>query len=84
MTEPWIWASVALMLPFALALLSLARGNVPDRLAGVQIASVVSILVLAAMDFAFDQPAAIDVALSLALLTLPGTLLFAVFQERWL
>ena len=43
-----------------------------------------AVLTLAAMDYAFDQPAAIDIALSLALLSLPGTLVFAVFQERWL
>jgi multisubunit Na+/H+ antiporter MnhF subunit len=36
------------------------------------------------MTFAFDQPALIDLALALALLSLPGTLLLSLFLERWL
>ncbi len=84
MTTAWLYASAALLVPFALALLSLARGAPPDRLAAVQLASTMAVLVLVAMDFAFNQPAAIDIALSLSLLSLPGTLVFALFQERWL
>jgi multicomponent Na+:H+ antiporter subunit F len=41
-------------------------------------------LLLMALSFAFDQPSSFDLALALALLGLPGTLLFAVFTERWL
>ena len=84
MTTMWLYASIALLLPFALTLVALARGSIADRLAAVQIASTMAVLLLAAMDFAFDQPAGIDIALSLALLSLPGTLVFALFQERWL
>ena len=84
MTTAWLYACIALLLPLALALAALARGTAADRLAAVQIASTMAVLTLAAMDYAFDQPAAIDIALSLALLSLPGTLVFAVFQERWL
>ena len=36
------------------------------------------------MTFAFDQSSFIDLALTLALLTLPGTLVMALFLERWL
>mgnify|MGYP001276383291 FL=1 len=84
MTDLWLAASIALILPFTLAAIAMWRGPVAGRLAAVQLASVVAVLLLAAMDFAFDHPAAIDIALSLALLSLPGTLLYALFQERWL
>ena len=56
----------------------------PHRLAAVQTASTLGTLELAALGFAFDQPATLDLALCLALLSLPGTLLFALFEERWL
>jgi multicomponent Na+:H+ antiporter subunit F len=39
---------------------------------------------LVAMTFAFDQASSIDLALVLALLCLPGSLLYALFSERWL
>ncbi|WP_187335128.1 monovalent cation/H+ antiporter complex subunit F [Novosphingopyxis iocasae] len=84
MTDLWLAASIALILPFALAAIAIWRGPIAGRLAAVQLASVIAVLLLVAMDFAFDQPAAIDIALSLALLSLPGTLLYALFEERWL
>ncbi|MBH9536855.1 monovalent cation/H+ antiporter complex subunit F [Novosphingopyxis sp. YJ-S2-01] len=84
MTDLWLAASIALILPFALAAFAIWRGPIAGRLAAVQLASVIAVLLLVAMDFAFDQPAAIDIALSLALLSLPGTLLYALFEERWL
>jgi len=50
----------------------------------VQLATAVATLILALMTFAFDQSAFIDLALALALLALPGTLLMTLFLERWL
>jgi multicomponent Na+:H+ antiporter subunit F len=41
-------------------------------------------MLLAAFSFSFDQPSSIDVALTLALLSLPGALVMAMFFERWL
>ena len=40
--------------------------------------------VLMTLSFAFDQPSSIDLALTLALLSAPGTLILALFEERWL
>lgn len=71
-------------MPLAALLVALARGAVPHRLAAVQFVSTLATLLLAAMSFAFDQPSTLDMALCLALLSLPGTLLFALFEERWL
>ena len=44
----------------------------------------VATILLALVTFVFDQSSFIDIALCLALLTLPGTLVLALFLERWL
>nr|WP_321984660.1 hypothetical protein [uncultured Lichenicoccus sp.] len=48
------------------------------------IGSGVAVLCLELITFACDQSAFIDLPLRLALLTLPGTFLLALFLERWL
>ncbi|HEX4149975.1 MAG TPA: monovalent cation/H+ antiporter complex subunit F [Pirellulales bacterium] len=60
------------------------RGEIGLRLIAAQLATALAILLLIALSFAFDQASTIDLALTLALLTLPGTLLLALFEERWL
>ena len=65
-------------------MLGACRGGTAQRLVAMQLASAVTTLILALMTFAFDQSSFIDLALCLALLTLPGTLLMALFLERWL
>lgn len=80
----WMAATVALVPALAIPALAACRGGTAARLVAVQLATAVATLVLALMTFAFDQPAFIDLALTLALLTLPGTLLIAMFLERWL
>jgi multisubunit Na+/H+ antiporter MnhF subunit len=84
MTGLWLAAALALLPPLGLAVAAAARGALAFRLVAVQLATSVAALLLVVMSFALDQPAAIDLGLVLAVLTLPGTLLFAVFQERWL
>ncbi len=84
MTGLWLAAALALLPPLGLAVVAAARGALAFRLVAVQLATSVAVLLLVVMSFTLDQPAVIDLALVLAVLTLPGTLLFAVFQERWL
>lgn len=84
MTGLWLSATLALLPPFAMAVLACGRGALAFRLVAVQLATALATLLLVALSFALDQPAVIDLALTLAVLTLPGTLLFALFQERWL
>jgi multicomponent Na+:H+ antiporter subunit F len=80
----WLAATIALVPPLAIAALMCARGNLAERFAAVQLAGSIAVLLLIMMSFAFDQASLIDLALTLALLTLPATLLYAVFVERWL
>ncbi len=55
-----------------------------ERFIAVQLAGSVSILVMAAMTFVFDQASSIDLAVTFGVLSLPAALLYAVFLERWL
>jgi multicomponent Na+:H+ antiporter subunit F len=82
--NPWFIIVLAIMPAFAVAVFAGIRGNAASRLVAVQLASSLAGLVLIAMTFAFDQPAFIDLPLSLAVLTLPGMLLLTLFLERWL
>ena len=80
----WLGATLGLLLPMLAAILAAGRGAAGARLLGIQLATSLATFLLVAMSFTFDQPSSIDLALTLALLTLPGTLLFCLFEERWL
>lgn len=80
----WMLATIGLVPPAAAAMASALRGTVGNRLVAVQLATALSTVLLALMTFAFDQSSFIDLALTLSLLTLPGTLLITLFLERWL
>ena len=74
---------------FPIACLALAacltwRGRPGQRFTAYQLATTVSVTILTLLTFATDQASFTDLALTLVLLTLPGTLLMAVFLERWI
>ena len=79
---PWLATCLALLLPAAGCVLACARGAPGARLVGTQLLCTTVSLMLVAMTFAWDQPALIDLALTLAILGLPGAILFATFLER--
>ncbi len=80
----WLVAVILMLPPLAVPLVVAWRGDANNRLAAVQLASTLSALVVALMTFAFDQPSFVDLALCLTLVSIPGTLLFTMFMERWL
>ena len=80
----WTAAFVLLLPAFAIPVVAALRGGTADRLAAVPLAGGVATVLLALITFVFDQSSFIDIALCLALLTLPGTLVLALFLERWL
>ena len=84
MSNYWLWASLGFLPPLLAGVIAAARGSLGRRLVGVQFTTASAILFLLAESFAFDQASSIDLALTLAILTLPGTLLLALFVERWL
>ena len=80
----WLAASLVTILALLGPIVGALRGGVAHRLAAVQMASVVVAWVLVELSLAFGQPSFLDLALALGLLSLPGTLVMALFLERWL
>lgn len=80
----WMLATLGFVPPLVVAVLLSCRGTVLNRLIAVQLTSALGSLLLVLMSFAFDQSAFLDLPLTLTLLTLPGTLVMALFLERWL
>lgn len=80
----WLVVAFTLLPPLLVAVIAAGRGEIGGRLVATELAAVLAIFILIALGFAFDQPSSIDLALMLALLTLPGSLVLALFEERWL
>jgi multisubunit Na+/H+ antiporter MnhF subunit len=80
----WATAAVCFVPPLAFVVISSARGPIEQRFASIQLAGTFAVFFLAILSFAIDQASSIDLSLTLSLLTLPATLLFALFLERWL
>ena len=80
----WLAAVVALLPALAVPVFAALRGDAGRRLAALQLATPLVSIILALMTFAFDQQSFVDLALTLALVSLPGTLVVALFLERWL
>jgi multicomponent Na+:H+ antiporter subunit F len=66
------------------AFVALRAGNVVDRLVALEMASACESLALLALAEGFERTIFFDLALSLALLSFGGGLVFARFLERWL
>lgn len=81
---PWFAAVIALIPAVAVALYGCAVGKLHSRLAAAQLAGGLGTGVLVMMSVAFGQASSIDLALMLGLLTVPASLLIALFVERWL
>ena len=79
-----IWAAVGLLPALLVGVVASGCGNLPRRWVAVEFATSLSIGLLVILSFAFDQSSSLDLALTLALLSLPAGLVFAVFVERWL
>ncbi|MHB2206924.1 monovalent cation/H+ antiporter complex subunit F [Methylobacterium sp. CM6257] len=80
----WTVATLALLPPLALSAVLAWRGRPGQRFAAYQVAGSVTVLILTLLSFATDQSSTTDLALTLVLLNLPGTMLLAVFLERWI
>ena len=82
--NPWLIATIAMLPALVLPIVHAVRGPIATRLVAVELAATVVTLMLVCLCFAFGQPSFLDLALTLALLSLPGTLALAAFLERWL
>lgn len=79
----WLIASAALLLAIVPCGVAAFRGSAMERLLGLEMAGIVEAMFLVTFALALDQPNFLDLALTMALLTFGGGLVFARFLERW-
>lgn len=80
----WLIATgilLAALLPCAVVAF---RAAVLDRLIAVELAGTITTLLIVTLSQGLGRPSIFDLALALALLSVPGTLVYAYFLERWL
>lgn len=82
--NPWLAASIAMLLALPLPVWTAVHAPTSHRLVAIELVSVISTLLLVSLSIAFGQPSFLDLAVALVVLSLPGTLVFAVFLGRWL
>lgn len=82
--SPWLIAFLLCLPPFALAAQRALRGRSSQRLVATELAAGLGTLMLVLVSYAWPHDALLDLALALGLLTVPGTLAFTHFLERWL
>jgi multicomponent Na+:H+ antiporter subunit F len=80
----WLIAAIVLTLGLLPCGYVCLRGGMMDRLVAVELAGVVMTLLVVLLARGFERPAILDLALALALLSFPATLVYAFFLERWL
>jgi multicomponent Na+:H+ antiporter subunit F len=80
----WLVATLALLAGLVPCGIACLRGEVVDRLVGLEMAGVVVTLVLLLLAQVFDRTIYLDLSLALALLSFAGGLVFARFLERFL
>lgn len=80
----WFLATGVLLLALLPCALVAFRAEVLDRLVAVQLAGTLGTLAILTLAQGLGRSSIFDVALALALLCVPGTLVYVYFLERWL
>jgi multisubunit Na+/H+ antiporter MnhF subunit len=80
----WVACGAALAACVIWPGLVLLRARLAAALVAMEMAGVLASLALFALSLGFGQPSFVDLSLTVALLGVPGTLVFAYFVERWL
>lgn len=79
------WVTIcALLPPLVVGLVVARRDALHTRPLAIQFLSTLVAVIFVLVALAMQQPSFIDLALTLTLLGLPGTLVYAFFMERWL
>jgi multisubunit Na+/H+ antiporter MnhF subunit len=80
----WLWAALSLLVTFVPCLIVCFRGDLSDRLVGLEFASVMTTVELVLLAQGFAHPSFYDLPLTLVLLSFGGGMVFARFVQRWL
>jgi multisubunit Na+/H+ antiporter MnhF subunit len=84
MKTPWALAAFGLLVALIPAAATAFRGDRGDRLVGLEMCSVLLVLFTVVLAEATGRPALLDLAVTAAVLSFGGALVFAYFLERWL
>lgn len=79
----WLASAVFLLLGLIPSGIVVSRGKPVERLVGLEMASIIGATSLLLLAKGFNRPSFIDLSLTLALVSVPGTLLFTHYLERW-
>lgn len=82
--NPWFLATGVLLLALLPCTVVAFRAEVLDRLVAVQLSGTLATLAILAFAQGVGRSSIFDLALALALLSVPGTLVYVYFLERWL
>jgi multisubunit Na+/H+ antiporter MnhF subunit len=82
--SPWLAASAIFALALVPCAVAVFRGDVFDRLAALEMATVVVTLALMTLAEGMQRGPFLDLAVALSLLALAGSLVFVRALERWL
>ncbi|HXE55118.1 MAG TPA: MrpF/PhaF family protein [Tepidisphaeraceae bacterium] len=84
MDKLWLYAAACMMAALLPCLITVFRGKPGDRLAALEMGSVIVTLEMVLLAQGYHRPVMYDLALTLALLSFGGGMVFARFLERWL
>jgi multisubunit Na+/H+ antiporter MnhF subunit len=79
-----LFGAELLLIPMAIAVWVVFRGDTVRRLIGVQLFGSLAALELALLSVAFATESFADLAITMALLAIGAALAYAHFLERWL
>jgi len=82
--NPFLIAAIALIPPFACAVLVASYGPVSRRVVAVQFGTTMTVFLLMLLSLAMRQPSFLDLPLTMVLISYPGTMIYTHFLERWL
>jgi multisubunit Na+/H+ antiporter MnhF subunit len=80
----WQLAATGILLAYVPCGIATFRGALADRLVALEMAGLLTVLELVLLAEAFNISYLYDLALTLAILSLGATMVFARFLERWM
>lgn len=80
----WLIATGVLLLALLPCAVVAFRAEVLDRLVAVELAGTIVTLLIVVLAQGLGRSSLFDLALALALLSVPSTLVYVYFLERWL
>ena len=80
----WLWAAAGVLVSLVPCGAVVFRGDVADRLVGLEMAGTLVTVELLLLAEGFGRPSLFDLPLALALLSFGSGMVFARFVQRWL